>query len=228
MIFPAPQPAAAQTQAERFDRRLCLDLTDTGLRLARLAGAGNADIRIGRNQSEFLFAREDKLKVINFGLEVGFGVRVLMNGSWGFAGSSILTEREIERMVALGVENAQAYALIQDVPIVIEDLPAFQEDWAMPVKADPFTAATDIETAHLLALNEAAQKNGADFCHAMVGSVREEKFFGNTRGSAIFQTRAPSCPLSPRPQSTRTAATPPAATACRRRVRRHLKRNRKR
>ncbi len=193
--FPKTHPAAAQAQAEAFDRATCLDLADTALRLTRIAGAGYADMRVSRNQSEFLFAREDKLKLINFGLEVGFGIRVLMNGSWGFAGSSVLTEPEIERMVALAVENAQANALIQAVPIVIEDLPAFQQDWTMPVKTDPFTVATDVKAAHLLAINEAALKNGADFCNAMLHSVCEEKFFASTRGSAIFQTRVRVAPF---------------------------------
>jgi TldD protein len=172
-----------------FDRALCLNLTDTALRLAWQAGAAYADIRLGRNVNESAMAREDKFRGANYGLEAGFGVRVLMNGSWGFAGSNTLTEAEIARMVALAVENAQANARLQDRAIVIEDLPVFQEDWVMPVKADPFAVSMDVKAAHLLAINEAAMKNGADFCYSYLHFVREEKFFASTRGSTIFQTR---------------------------------------
>ena len=98
--FHNAQPAS-QLQ-DLFDRALCLDLADTALRLARKAGATYADIRLGRNQSESLFARERKLQHASYGLDAGFGIRVLMNGSWGFAASSSMTEAEIGRMVDAG------------------------------------------------------------------------------------------------------------------------------
>jgi TldD protein len=172
-----------------LDRALCLNLADTALRLARQAGANYADIRIGRNVNESAFARENKFRGANYSIDSGFGVRVLMNGSWGFAGSYALTEAEIARMVALAVENARANARLQSAPIVIEDLPAIQQDWTMPVGADPFTVSMDVKAAHLLAINEAAMRNGADFCHAFLFLVREEKVFASTRGSVIFQSR---------------------------------------
>ena len=177
-----------------FDRATCLNLADTALRLARQAGAGYADIRLGRNTSEGAVAREDRFVGANYSLEAGFGVRVLMNGSWGFAGSNTLTQAEIARMVARAVENAQANARLQDRAIVIEKLPAFQQDWTMPVAADPFAVSMDAKAAHLLAVNAAAMKNGADFCTAYLHFVREEKFFASTRGSAVFQTRLRSLP----------------------------------
>ena len=190
----SPKAHAAPQLQDLFDRATCLDLADTAMRLARQAGAAYADIRLGRNSRESLFARENKLQYASYGLEAGFGVRVLMNGSWGFAGSSSLAEAEIARMVALAVEMAQANALLQGEPIIIEDLPAVQEDWVMPVKTDPFGIATDVKAAYLLAVTEAALKNGADFCYAMLHFVREEKFFASSKGSAIFQTRLRSSP----------------------------------
>jgi TldD protein len=64
----------------------------------------------------------------------------------------------------------------------------------MPVETDPFTVATDVKAAHLLAINEAAMKAGADYCHAMLHFVREQRFFASSRGSRIFQTRLRSSP----------------------------------
>jgi TldD protein len=187
--FPRRKRHAAADPSPDFERSSCLDLADTALRFARIAGASYADIRIGGNEQEILYAREEKLKGVDFSLDAGFGVRVLMNGSWGFAGSTLISEEEIERMVARAVEMAQANALVQADLIVIEALPAYTEDWHMPLKSDPFAVATDVKAAHLLAITEAAMKNGADYCNAMMFFVREQKFFASTRGSAIFQTR---------------------------------------
>jgi TldD protein len=189
-----PRVEAASDPAGAFDRDLCLNLADSALRLARLAGADYADIRIGGNEREWHYAREHMLKTSGYGLEAGFGVRVLVKGSWGFAASSILTEAEIARMVALAVENAAAGALIQSVPIEIEALPAFREDWTMPLLTDPFALPTDVKAAHLLAINDAALKAGADFCGSSLHFVRERRFFASSRGSAIFQTRLRSDP----------------------------------
>jgi TldD protein len=57
------------------------------LRRARQTGASYCDVRIGRDQTEFLFAREEKLQKFSSTYSTGLGVRVLLNGSWGFAGS---------------------------------------------------------------------------------------------------------------------------------------------
>jgi len=175
------------------DRATCANLADTALRKASLAGVAYADVRIGSNQSEFLYARENKLKAVNFAVETGVGLRVLVNGSWGFAGSN--TVGEVDRLVDAAVENARAAARIQKSPIVIEDLPAHRADWGMPVGVDPLTVPADAKAAHLLAINEAAMQAGADYCAAMFQFVREQKFFASTRGSEIHQTRVRSYPF---------------------------------
>ena len=41
------------------------NLPDTVLRFARQAGASYCDIRIGRDQSEFVYAREEKLQTFS-------------------------------------------------------------------------------------------------------------------------------------------------------------------
>jgi TldD protein len=63
-------------------------------------------------------------------------VRVLVDGSWGFAGSELANEVEIRRIVSLALENARATRLIQTTPIVLEDVPAYRDDWHMPMKID--------------------------------------------------------------------------------------------
>lgn len=176
-----------------FDRSSAANLADSALAKARRAGVDYADIRIGGNQSEVLLAREDKLKAVNSAIETGVGVRVLISGSWGFAGSN--TVSEIDRLVDAAIENAGAAARIQKTPIVIEDLPSYQADWAMPVGVDPFSVATDVKADHLLAVNDAAMKAGADYCAAMFQFVREHKFFASTRGGEIHQIRVRSYPF---------------------------------
>lgn len=181
-------PLAAEIYA-KFGRAAQLDLADLALRLARRAGAHYADIRIGRNEHEFIFAREERLTLYNSTAALGFGVRVLLNGSWGFAASELPGGQEVERAVALAMENAQANALIQTTPVVLEDIPAHQEDWVMPMQIDPFSIPADEKAAKLLAINAAAMRSGADYCAAFLHLAREQRLFASSRGSCIHQTR---------------------------------------
>ena len=179
---------AAGSCAE-FDRTTQLNLADTALRLARNSGAGYVDFRIGCNEEEAVHARERRLERFNSTISAGFGIRVLLDGSWGFASSQTIEEKEIERVVDLAIENAEANRIFQTVPILLEDLPAYQEDWVMPMRIDPFTIPADEKASRLLAINESALREGADYCSSTFQLAREKKFFASSRGSHIMQTR---------------------------------------
>ncbi len=174
---------------EKLDAAAQSNLADTAMRLARKAGASYADFRLGRDLAEFIYAREEKLQYFNSEFSAGFGVRVLLGGSWGFAGSRIASEAEVAKAVAEAIENARAASLFQKTPIVLEDIPAYRDRWIVPVAVDPFAVPVEEKAAKLLAINAAALKNGADYCSAVLQIVREEKLFVSTRGSHIHQSR---------------------------------------
>jgi TldD protein len=186
----APDSPSLSPQAfDSLDPGAQSSLADTALRLAQKAGASYADIRIGRDRSESASAREEKLQHFNSTFSAGFGVRVLLDGSWGFAGSRIASEAEVARATAEAVENAKAARLLQTRPIVLEDIPAYQDEWIMPVAVDPFAIPVEEKAAKLLGINAAALKAGADFCNSSLWMVREEKLFASSRGSCIHQSR---------------------------------------
>src|SRR5215471_1454061 len=193
LLWRATSPAAAEAYS-RLDRAGRLNFSDMALALAKAAGASYADMRIGRSDRELIRAREARIEEFTSTLSVSFGVRVLVDGSWGFAGSELVEEDEIKRAVAQAVENAKAAHAIQATPIVLEEIPAYQEDWHMPMKLDPFTVSADAKAARLIAVNDAALKAGADFCSSLMSFVREEKTFASSRGSRITQTRLRSSP----------------------------------
>jgi TldD protein len=171
-----------------------LKLADMALTLAKDAGASYADVRMGRIEREFIRARERRIEGFDAALTVGFGVRVLLDGSWGFAGSETIDEAEIRRAVALAADNARAARLIQARPIVLEEVPAYQEDWVMPLARDPFAVSASDKAAKLIAINEAALAAGADYSEALFRFVREETLFASSRDSRIGQTRVRSQP----------------------------------
>jgi TldD protein len=177
---PLLRRASSATAAEayaRLDARALLNLADMAIDLAKHAGASYADVRIGRSEQEFIRARERRLDELGSAHSVGIGVRVLLDGSWGFAGSERVSEDEIIISVALAAENARASRLIQATPIVLESVTAYHDDWRMPMQVDPFAVSPQQKASMLIAINEAALTAGADYCSSLLGFVREEKLF---------------------------------------------------
>lgn len=164
-------------------------LAELALLLARRAGASYADIRISRSLFERLFVRDENLQSVSSTADVGFGLRMLINGAWGFVSSPYVTEAEIRRLAAEAADLARANARLQAAPIVLEDIPAATTSWRMPLEIDPFTISADDKAAHLIAVSAAARAAGANNCSASVTCVQEEKFFAATNGSVIEQTR---------------------------------------
>jgi TldD protein len=184
----------SQDSFAAFDRAAQLEFAAMAMELALRSGASYADIRLGRTEREFVSAREQRIEVCQWRLSLGFGVRVLVRGSWGFAASEKLSEPEIRRAVALAVEKAEANALLQPAPIIIEEIPVHREEWSMPLKADPFSVSTDDKTSHLLTVNAAALDAGADYCRSILQFTCEDRIFVNSRGSQIVQSRTRSRP----------------------------------
>ena len=188
-LFLGTVQGAAAAVAEKLDRPERMRLADAALSYAKAQGSSYADFRLCRYQTEYLEAREHRLEMSAIGTSAGFAVRVLLDGTWGYASSPLATEAEVKKAVASAIEVAKASQPLQARKFVLEDIPAYQAKWDMPMKIDPFTVPTDEKANQLLAINAAALKAGANYATAAFAFVREEKFFASSRGSRIEQSR---------------------------------------
>ena len=188
-LFLGVRNAAAIEVAEKLDLKGKLHLADVALGVAKAQGASYADFRLCRYQTEYIEAKEHRLEESSTGVSAGFSVRVLLDGTWGYASSPLATEDEVRRAAARAIEVAKASQPLQLRQFVLEDVPVYQDRWDMPMKADPFLVPVDQKINKLLAINEAALKAGADYATAAFAFVREEKFFASSRGSRIEQSR---------------------------------------
>ncbi len=185
-----PRAGAAETRAfERLDKRERLRLADLAMDMAKRAGASHADLRICRYRWQELNARDGRLDKNDSGVSLGFGLRVLIDGAWGFAGAMIVDEAEIGRAVQSASANAAAMRRLGAQRVELETLDAHRADWTMPTRRDPFDVPEAEKIGHLLAVDAAARKAGASYTSVWCDAVREEKFFANTAGSRIDQTR---------------------------------------
>jgi TldD protein len=164
-------------------------LAHLALDAARAAGATYADIRINRNRTQALFTREHRVQGLVDNGTMGFGVRALVNGAWGFAASRELSPDEIARVARQAAQQARANALTIVRPVTLAPVtPTPDGTWRTPIEIDPFTVPVEDKVGVLLAANAAALKAGARFVNSSMFFLREEKTFASTDGSYIVQT----------------------------------------
>jgi TldD protein len=171
------------------------DLADAALTAAKQAGATYADIRINRYRNQFIFTRDRTVQNIVNIEDYGFGVRVIVDGTWGFASSSVVTKEEIARMTRQAVGIARANRSINGEPVRLAPVESYNTSWNTPVKKNPFDVPLQSKLDLLLQLNDDALKvQGASFVSASMQFVNEQKYFASTEGSHIEQSLIRSYP----------------------------------
>ena len=172
------------------------DLADAALSTAKAAGASYADIRINRYRNQFLFTRDRRVQNIVNTEDFGFGVRVLVDNTWGFASSSAVAKDDIAAIARQAVGIARANKSINTDPVRLAPVESFPDaEWNTPVTKDPFEMPLQPKIDLLLQINEEALKvQGASFVSAFMLFVNEKKFFASTDGSYITQSLIRSYP----------------------------------
>jgi TldD protein len=172
------------------------ELADAALKTAKDGGASYADIRINRYRNQSLFAREEHLQNANTEERFGFGVRVLVDGVWGFAASCRVSKDDVARVTAQAVATAKANASLGGDRVELVPVPRVVDTWQTPITKDPFRIALSTKADLLLALNQAALKAGASFVTSGIFAVEEDKYFASSDGSEITQLLRRIWPLS--------------------------------
>ena len=182
---PSPSPSATPSPGDSSLNELAQHALDA----ARSAGADYADVRISNTRSQAIITREQRVQAINDTETQGFGLRVLVGGSWGFAASHEVTRDEIARVARQAVSQARANRAAQRRPVELAPAaPTRGGTWRGPARIDPFSIAMEDKAALLLAANQAALGvKGARFVNSSMFFVREEKTFANTDGTTTVQ-----------------------------------------
>jgi TldD protein len=165
------------------------ELTDRALDTATILGAGYADVRVVRRVDESIAIKSGRVEGVASGESEGFGVRVLVDGAWGFASSHIVSTAEADRVAGEAVRIARASATALREPAVLDDRPPVSGTYQTSVGEDPFAVPLEEKIAHLLAADEGASRTkGIAFTESTYAAQRETKMFAASDGSRTEQT----------------------------------------
>jgi TldD protein len=165
------------------------DLMSRALDLAKLRGAQYADIRVVHTRTENISVKDGIVDALNYSESIGFGVRVLANGAWGFASSRDLTAAEIDRVTDLAMQIARASAMVSGEKVELGPSVTSQGVYITPAKIDPFSVSLADKLAVLMAADaEMAKETGVKVRHSGLTAIREQKWFATTEGAFTEQT----------------------------------------
>jgi len=165
------------------------DLSDRALNTAQALGASYADARVVRRREESIAIKTGKVEGVAMGETEGFGVRVIVDGAWGFAASHRLELDEADRVASLAVRIARASATALRRRVVLDDRPPANGTYETPVEEDPFRIPLERKIGDLLeADRRATSVKGIAFTESMYAAQREWKTFAATDGSFTEQT----------------------------------------
>ncbi|MUP47467.1 TldD/PmbA family protein [Gramella sp. BOM4] len=163
-------------------------LADVALNTAKSMGASYADARIGRYLNQYVFTREDKVQNTVNTESFGIGIRVIADGTWGFASTNEVNEEGIKKATQQAVAIAKANSKIQKEPVILAPVASHGEvSWKTPIKKDFKEVPVSEKVDLLLGANAAAMDNGASFVNSALFMVNEQKYFASTEGSYIDQ-----------------------------------------
>jgi TldD protein len=165
-------------------------LADAALSRARELGAGDADVRVERVVSQSVELRDGGVTSVVDATTVGLAVRVLVDGTWGFASHVELTPERAAATAerAVGVARALAPLARERVERAAEPVHAAAE-WCSPYAVDPLAVPTGEKVALLAERSRRLLAAGVDHVRAGVTVVRENKFYADLAGTSTLQQR---------------------------------------
>ena len=165
------------------------ELARIGLDAAQGFGASYADIRISDHRRQRIDTRDKRVSRLVDSDNRGFGIRVLVDGTWGFAASPRIERDELVRVAQRAVSLARANARMQKDPVQLAPNAAHTAVWDTPVRTDPFDVDLNDKVERLLAINDyALQREGVTLCRSSADFVREHKLFASSEGTVVEQT----------------------------------------
>lgn len=165
------------------------DLARLAMDTASARGAGYADARLIEIREEDLRFKNGEPAGVERSGSTGLGVRVLVDGAWGFAATDDLSRAGVERCAALAASIGRASARLLREPVRLAPEPAHRAVWTSPCRVDPFSVPLSTKL-DLLARVDAQLRSvkGIRNAECFLRFRREHQWFVSTEGSDIEQT----------------------------------------
>ncbi len=166
-------------------------LAAAALARARELGASHADFRLERIRVGRLRLRDGQVDSVTDSEDVGLAVRVVHDGTWGFASGITRTPDAAAELAEQAVATAKVSRVLSSEPVELADEPGYDDvTWVSAYEINPFHVP---EADRIARLGELSQRllaaDGVDHVDAELMHVLENKFYADTAGTMTTQQR---------------------------------------
>jgi TldD protein len=190
-----PTPHTPATAADRIDPAFAglplRALADAALSRADALGASYAGLRVESVTTQRLGLRDAKLEGSEQDTDTGLSVRVVHDGTWGFAAGVVTTPDEAARLADAAVAVARTCKPVNSEPVELADEPVHGEQvWVSAYRVDPFDVP-EADKIELLAAwsDRLLAADAVKHVRARLTAVREHKYYADLVGNSITQQR---------------------------------------
>jgi TldD protein len=166
-------------------------LTDAALSRAIDLGCEHADLRVERIHTQTVSLRDARPESFTDGEDLGLAVRVVHEGTWGFAAGVVLTAAEAVRLAEEAVAVAKVSAAINSDRVELAPEPVYPDaTWVSAYEIDPFAVPDGEKSALLIELSEQLMAaDGVEHVQSSCMHVKEQKYYADTAGTRTRQQR---------------------------------------
>ena len=166
-------------------------ISEVTIDTATQAGASHVDVRIERTRTGYLSLRDAKPETQSDETNFGIGVRVIVNGAWGFASSPDVSEDSAKKLAATAVAMAKTSKPLSTEEISLVPEPVYaNKTWVSAYEIDPFSVSDADKKDRLATLSSkllASSSVNHTSAHTMY--VKEQKHYADSAGTSTTQQR---------------------------------------
>ncbi len=183
-----PRPPALDDTFTALPHR---SLGDAALARAAELGVSHADFRFERVRHQHLGVRDGALQGAADSEDLGFAVRVVHRGAWGFASGVALTVEEAVRVAETAVAVATVAAAMTTTPVELAPEPVHDDvTWISSYVVNPLDVPVADKAALLVDWTERLRRGAAvDHASAYLMQVQENKYYADLTGTRTTQQR---------------------------------------
>jgi len=165
-------------------------VSDAALQAAADAGAGHADVRVERLRGQDIAVRDGRLESLGDDVTVGLAVRVVHDGTWGFASGPDVTVEEAVRLARRAVDVARTSRPLNADPVDLAPEPVHNGQWVSAYDVNPFDVAAAEKVALLSGWStRLLAHDDVDHVDAGLQQALEGKHYADSAGTRTTQQR---------------------------------------
>jgi TldD protein len=165
------------------------DVAERALDTAASGRASYADCRVVQRTVQTVVVKNGRVVSVASSEDEGAGVRVLVDGCWGFAAADRLDGASLDAAVARALRIARASARVAGAPVRLAPVQPVVAEYATPVEQDPFAVSLERKVDLLLRVDAAmAREPKVTVRQGSLEFVRERRFFASSEGARVDQS----------------------------------------